>query len=159
MFQHWCGVFVLCLKTVVFLGREQESWPCRYWPGFRNFSGPLTVVIHRAFELSPDLCDLSTLLLLLRNFSLEKPETAFGMTANMTSPECKRTRRTRFVCISDTHNTSPATGAFKLPRGDVLVHAGDLTNQGTLSELQRTVNWIEQADFEAKIVIAGMRTL
>ncbi|MCJ1377988.1 hypothetical protein MMC17_001084 [Xylographa soralifera] len=73
----------------------------------------------------------------------------------MTSPERKRTRRTRFVCISDTHNASPATGAFKLPRGDILIHAGDLTNQGTLSELQRTVDWIEQSDFEAKIVIAG----
>ena len=65
------------------------------------------------------------------------------------------TRRTRFVCISDTHNASPLDGAFKLPAGDVLVHAGDLTNQGTLSELQRTVDWIERANYEAKIVIAG----
>ncbi len=41
-------------------------------------------------------------------------------------------RRTRFVCISDTHNYT-----FKLPRGDVLIHAGDLTNQGTYSEVGR----------------------
>jgi len=66
-------------------------------------------------------------------------------------------RKTRFVCISDTHNASPAHGAFKLPRGDVLIHAGDMTNQGSLSELRKTVDWIEQADFEAKIVIAGIR--
>ena len=66
-------------------------------------------------------------------------------------------RRTRFVCVSDTHNASPATGSFLLPKGDVLVHAGDLTNQGTFSELQRTVDWIEKADFEAKIVVAGMQ--
>jgi len=65
-------------------------------------------------------------------------------------------RKTRFVCVSDTHNASPANGSFSLPKGDVLVHAGDLTNQGTLSELQKTVDWIKQADFEAKIVIAGM---
>ena len=64
-------------------------------------------------------------------------------------------RKTRFVCISDTHNASPG-GAFQLPKGDVLIHAGDMTNQGTLKELQRTVKWIEQSDFEAKIVIAGM---
>jgi predicted phosphodiesterase len=65
-------------------------------------------------------------------------------------------RKTRIVCISDTHNASPLTGAFKLPKGDVLIHAGDISNQGSLSELQRTVEWIEKADFEAKIVVAGI---
>jgi predicted phosphodiesterase len=64
-------------------------------------------------------------------------------------------RRTRFVCISDTHNSTP-NGAFKLPKGDVLIHAGDMTNQGSFKELQKTVKWIEESDFEAKIVIAGM---
>ena len=62
----------------------------------------------------------------------------------------KRLRRTRFVCISDTHNGLP-----KLPSGDVLIHAGDLTNQGSLSELQKTVAWLEKAPFECKLVIAG----
>ena len=64
-------------------------------------------------------------------------------------------RKTRFVCVSDTHNASPADGAFKLPKGDVLIHAGDLTKQGTYAELQKTLDWIEQADFEVKIVVAG----
>lgn len=59
-------------------------------------------------------------------------------------------RRTRFVCVSDTHNH-----AVKLPKGDVLIHAGDLTNQGTSSELIKAVQWLEKADFEAKIVVAG----
>jgi 3',5'-cyclic AMP phosphodiesterase CpdA len=59
-------------------------------------------------------------------------------------------RKTRIVCISDTHNQTP-----KLPKGDVLIHAGDLTNQGSYSELKKTADWIEKADFEAKIVIAG----
>ncbi|KAH7152892.1 Metallo-dependent phosphatase-like protein [Dactylonectria macrodidyma] len=59
-------------------------------------------------------------------------------------------RRTRIVCVSDTHNCT-----VKLPKGDVLIHAGDLTNQGSYSELSKTVKWLEQADFEAKIVIAG----
>jgi hypothetical protein len=61
-----------------------------------------------------------------------------------------RLRRTRFVCISDTHNSLP-----KLPAGDVLIHAGDLTNQGSFSELQKTVAWLEKAPFECKIVVAG----
>ncbi|ORY14858.1 Metallo-dependent phosphatase-like protein [Clohesyomyces aquaticus] len=59
-------------------------------------------------------------------------------------------RRTRIVCISDTHNQTP-----KLPKGDVLIHAGDLTNQGSYTELKKTVEWLEKAEFEAKIVIAG----
>lgn len=64
-------------------------------------------------------------------------------------------RKTRFVCVSDTHNASP-NGAFKLPKGDVLIHAGDMTNQGSISELRKTVKWLEEADFETKIVVAGM---
>ncbi|KAF2194969.1 Metallo-dependent phosphatase [Zopfia rhizophila CBS 207.26] len=59
-------------------------------------------------------------------------------------------RKTRVVCISDTHNQTP-----KLPKGDVLVHAGDLSNQGSYTELKKTVDWLEKANFEAKIVIAG----
>ena len=65
-------------------------------------------------------------------------------------------RRVRFVCVSDTHNASPLDGAFKLPKGDVLIHAGDLTNQGTLLELTRSVDWIERSDFQVKIVVAGI---
>lgn len=64
-------------------------------------------------------------------------------------------RKTRIVCVADTHNASPADGAFKLPAGDVLIHAGDLTNQGTYAELKKALDWIEAADFEVKIVIAG----
>ncbi|KAH7127275.1 ser/Thr protein phosphatase family protein [Dactylonectria macrodidyma] len=59
-------------------------------------------------------------------------------------------RRTRFVLISDTHNCTP-----HLPRGDVLIHAGDITNRGTHLELSRAIQWLEKADFEAKIIIAG----
>jgi Icc-related predicted phosphoesterase len=59
-------------------------------------------------------------------------------------------RKMRIVCISDTHNQTP-----KLPRGDVLIHAGDLTNQGSYSELKKTVEWLERQDFEAKVVVAG----
>ena len=66
--------------------------------------------------------------------------------------------RTRIVCVSDTHGYTPQQGVFKLPKGDVLIHAGDLSNQGSLSELRRAVEWIEKSDFEVKIVIAGLLT-
>ena len=35
------------------------------------------------------------------------------------------------------------------------MHAGDLTKQGTFDELRKTLEWIEKADFEIKIVVAG----
>ncbi|KAI1451864.1 Metallo-dependent phosphatase, partial [Annulohypoxylon moriforme] len=56
--------------------------------------------------------------------------------------------------ISDTHNCT-----VKLPKGDVLIHCGDLTNQGSFSELKKQVTWLEKADFECKLVIAGNHDL
>ncbi|KAI1635716.1 Metallo-dependent phosphatase-like protein [Biscogniauxia mediterranea] len=64
------------------------------------------------------------------------------------------TRRTRFVCISDTHNRT-----VNLPKGDVLIHCGDLTNNGSFTELSKQVAWLENADFECKIVVAGNHDL
>ncbi|KAH8692784.1 Ser/Thr protein phosphatase family protein [Talaromyces proteolyticus] len=64
-------------------------------------------------------------------------------------------RKTRFVCVSDTHGYLPQEAGFSLPPGDVLIHAGDLTNTGSISQLKRTLQWIKDADYEAKIVIAG----
>ncbi|KAI1171256.1 Metallo-dependent phosphatase-like protein [Nemania sp. FL0916] len=66
----------------------------------------------------------------------------------------RRTRRTRFVCISDTHNCT-----VRLPKGDVLIHCGDLTNQGSFGELSKQVQWLEAADFECKIIVAGNHDL
>ncbi|KAE8145555.1 Metallo-dependent phosphatase-like protein [Aspergillus avenaceus] len=64
-------------------------------------------------------------------------------------------RKTRFACVSDTHAYAPAEAGFRLPVGDVLIHAGDLTNQGRMDELRKTMDWIAEADFEVKIVICG----
>ncbi|KAL4811479.1 Metallo-dependent phosphatase-like protein [Aspergillus unguis] len=64
-------------------------------------------------------------------------------------------RKTRFVCVSDTHGYTPSEAGFRLPPGDVLIHAGDLTNQGSKTELCKTMNWIAAADYEVKIVVCG----
>ncbi|KAK1816434.1 hypothetical protein LTR12_009213 [Friedmanniomyces endolithicus] len=64
-----------------------------------------------------------------------------------------RKQKVRIVCISDTHNHSPGEG-FTLPKGDVLIHAGDLTNQGSYAEIKKAVDWIEKADFAVKVVVA-----
>jgi 3',5'-cyclic AMP phosphodiesterase CpdA len=63
-------------------------------------------------------------------------------------------KKVRIVCISDTHNKAPGEG-YTLPKGDVLIHAGDLSNQGSYHELKRAADWLEKADFAVKIVVAG----
>ncbi|RMY58117.1 hypothetical protein D0865_02779 [Hortaea werneckii] len=65
----------------------------------------------------------------------------------------------RIVCISDTHKKAPGEG-YTLPQGDILIHAGDLTNQGSLSEISKAVSWLsQQTSFKIKIVIAGNHDL
>ena len=56
----------------------------------------------------------------------------------------------RIVCISDTHTNTP-----NLPAGDVLIHAGDLTNAGTASDIQAQFDWLAALPFQYIVVIAG----
>lgn len=53
---------------------------------------------------------------------------------------------TRFVCISDTHSRS-----FPVPDGDVLLHSGDLTNTGTVSDFEKTMEWLYSLPHEVKM--------
>jgi hypothetical protein len=53
---------------------------------------------------------------------------------------------TRFVCISDTHSHT-----FRIPTGDVLLHAGDLSSWGSLSQLIITVEWLKSLDHPVKM--------
>jgi Icc-related predicted phosphoesterase len=69
-----------------------------------------------------------------------------------------QSKRIRIVCISDTHNKSPGEG-YTLPKGDVLIHAGDITNEGSHHELQRAAEWLQKADYAAKIIVAGNHDL
>jgi len=56
----------------------------------------------------------------------------------------------RIVCISDTHCNSK-----QIPDGDLLIHAGDLTNAGTPKEIQAQVDWLNSLPHRHKIAIAG----
>lgn len=64
------------------------------------------------------------------------------------------TRRTRIVCISDTHNTT-----VKLPKGDVLIHAGDLTNQGSYSEVGSLATMLHLETRASEIVIPANKVM
>jgi hypothetical protein len=58
--------------------------------------------------------------------------------------------KVRVVCISDTHTNTP-----HIPNGDVLIHAGDLTNAGTVEEIQKQIDWMASLPHREKIFVAG----
>jgi predicted phosphohydrolase len=54
------------------------------------------------------------------------------------------------VCVSDTHNRTPP-----IPHGEILIHAGDLSDNGILSEIQAQIDWLASLPHAHKVVIAG----
>lgn len=58
----------------------------------------------------------------------------------------------KFVAISDTHCRH---NNMKLPKGDVLLHAGDITYNGKKSEVIDFLGWFSRQKFTYKIFIAG----
>ncbi|KPM37952.1 hypothetical protein AK830_g8599 [Neonectria ditissima] len=56
----------------------------------------------------------------------------------------------QIVCISDTHNKRP-----ELPVGDILIHAGDLTENGSFDEMQAELKWLSDQPHRYKIFVAG----
>lgn len=59
---------------------------------------------------------------------------------------------TRIVCISDTH---ARTKNLVLPEGDILVSAGDITNNGDITDIVKFAEWVESFGFKHAITIAG----
>lgn len=66
------------------------------------------------------------------------------------TPDPPSRKHTRVVCVSDTHNKTPP-----IPSGDILIHAGDLSNWGTPAELQTQIDWLDSLPHPNKFVISG----
>jgi Icc-related predicted phosphoesterase len=58
----------------------------------------------------------------------------------------------KLVAISDTHGQH---NKLKLPEGDILIHAGDMSMRGTDSEIENFLSWFREQRFKYKICIAG----
>ena len=58
----------------------------------------------------------------------------------------------RLVLISDTHCRH---GELELPHGDVLIHAGDFSNAGTMSEVDDFARWLHTQPHAHKVIVAG----
>ncbi|TCI92172.1 metallophosphatase domain-containing protein [Tenacibaculum sp. M341] len=58
----------------------------------------------------------------------------------------------KIICISDTHGFHRG---LKLPKGDMIIHAGDVTKRGEKEEVIDFLSWYQHLDFKHKIFIAG----
>ena len=78
--------------------------------------------------------------------------------SNLSGDAPKKEGHVRFVCISDTHNRHEK---LKLPDGDILLHAGDFTWQGTEEEVKNFCNFLKSIKKKYKhiVVIAGNHEL
>ena len=63
-----------------------------------------------------------------------------------------REGRIRVVLISDTHMQHRK---LVMPKGDLLIHAGDFTNQGRAKDIKDFDDWLEGLDYRHKIVVFG----
>ncbi len=58
----------------------------------------------------------------------------------------------RIVCLSDTHNSNEE---IAVPDGDLLIHSGDATNNGSESEVIAFLRWYSSLQHRRKIFVAG----
>ena len=58
----------------------------------------------------------------------------------------------KFVAISDTHCRHRS---LRLPKGDVLLHAGDVSYRSSLPEIEDFLTWFGKQPFTYKVFIAG----
>ena len=59
----------------------------------------------------------------------------------------------KIVTIADTHGLHKYIR--KMPKGDMIIHPGDVSNVGKQYQVQEFVDWFTKLDFKYKIIIAG----
>lgn len=89
------------------------------------FAPPSTLYLLLFHPLTTLISFLHHILLTLRGVPYRPPPSAIPINV---------------VCISDTHSQIPPSA---LPKGDLLIHAGDLSKTGTLSDIQRSIDWLK----------------
>ena len=61
----------------------------------------------------------------------------------------------KIVCISDTHGRTDDKDFPEIPDGDILLHAGDISQQGNSDHVSQFNDWLGTLPHQHKIVIAG----
>lgn len=88
------------------------------------FAPPSTLYLFLFHPITTFVTFLHNLLLAFRGVPYRPPPNSIPITV---------------TCISDTHSKFPKVP----PAGELLIHAGDLTNSGTLNSIQQTVDWLK----------------
>ncbi|KAI0541106.1 calcineurin-like phosphoesterase [Xylaria digitata] len=57
----------------------------------------------------------------------------------------------KIVFLSDTHDSI----VRNVPDGDLLIHCGDMTNDGTAASLQKQIDWLASLPHQHKLVVCG----
>ncbi|KAI1468698.1 Metallo-dependent phosphatase [Daldinia caldariorum] len=60
-------------------------------------------------------------------------------------------RPINIVCLSDTHESI----VQHVPDGDLLIHCGDLVNDGRASSIQKQIDWLDSLPHRYKVVVCG----
>jgi len=58
----------------------------------------------------------------------------------------------KYIIISDTHGLHHE---LVLPKGDIIIHAGDISDHGSKDEIKNFLDWFSKLDFKYKIFIGG----
>jgi len=61
----------------------------------------------------------------------------------------------KIVCISDTHGKHKLIPRSDMGAGDIIIHSGDVSEQGGEYEIILFLDWFSELPFEHKIFIAG----
>jgi predicted MPP superfamily phosphohydrolase len=57
----------------------------------------------------------------------------------------------KIVCLSDTHDSI----VQNVPDGDLLIHCGDMVNDGTAAAIQKQIDWLASLPHQHKVLVAG----
>ncbi|KAI0523679.1 calcineurin-like phosphoesterase [Xylaria bambusicola] len=57
----------------------------------------------------------------------------------------------KVVFLSDTHDSV----VQKVPDGDLLIHCGDMTNDGTAASIQKQIDWLASLPHQHKVLVCG----
>lgn len=68
-------------------------------------------------------------------------------------------KKLKIVCIADLQGMCDRIYPSLLPKGDMLIIAGDLTARGGIEPLKEVNNWLGTLEYKYKIVVAGNHDL
>lgn len=64
-------------------------------------------------------------------------------------------QKSKITCVLISDSQSRHSEIASLPAGDILIHAGDITEHGTIEEIEQFVVWFSAQPYSCKLFVAG----